>query len=304
MRGSSRVSLKQGLNSGGHFQKFSPASGNSRVFKSGPFEHQPIGELLIDWHVLNRSDRDRALSEQSESGQRIGRILVNKGLVTESTILEAVAHQISVDMVEINAHAVPASLGALLPLRSMLKHRVYPFRYSEDNNSVMLACYRLPQPDAVLALRAEIGSPIRLCLAKRSDVRQLLRKYSQLSRVMDRRFIAASSESVDELFERINLQAAQRRRTTTTQESRPLLGEHLVRAGHLDRKALRKCLLHAVRSDQSLGDYLIDHALVPAGTIDAVEARMARSSGIRLATIDGNEISNGPATAFDNVDQR
>lgn len=303
LRGSSRVTLRQGLNSAGHFRKFDASAGNSRVFKTGPFEHQPIGELLIDWHVLNRADRDRALSEQSESGQRIGRILVNKGLVTESTILEAVAHQISVDMVEINAHAVPASLGALLPLRSMLKHRVYPFRYSEDNSSVMLACYRLPQPDAVLALRGEIGSPIRLCLAKRSDVRQLLRKYSQLSRVMDRRFIAASTESVDELFERINLQAAQRRRTTTTQESRPLLGESLVRAGHLDRRALRKCLLHAVRTDQSLSDYLIKHELVPVGAIDAVETRMARTRGIRLATIDGREIISGPAAVVGNVDQ-
>ncbi len=303
LRGSSRVSLNQGLSSGGQFQKVNPAAASTRVFKNGPFQHQPIGELLIDWHVLNRVDRDRALRKQAESGQRIGRILVNQGLVTESTIVEAVAHQISVDMVEVNADVVPASMGALLSLGSMLKHRVYPFRYSDDKNNVMLACYRLPQPDAVLALRAEIGSPIRLCLARRTDVRQLLRKYSQLSRSVDQRFIAASSESVGELSERVRLQAAQRRRSNVVVESRPLLGEHLVRSGCLDRKTLRDCLLRAVRSDQSLSDYLIENGLVPAGTIEAMAARMARGNGIRLAAVNGHRLKDVGGLAVGSVDQ-
>jgi len=48
---------------------------------------RPIGELLIDWNVLSHADRDEALAEQMRSGQQLGRILIEQGLVSERTVI-------------------------------------------------------------------------------------------------------------------------------------------------------------------------------------------------------------------------
>lgn len=290
MRGSSQTPRTREPDSDGQFTKLATTPLNNRVSEALSTDHTPIGELLVEWHVLSPTDRDRALQEQLRTGQRIGNILVNHGLVTESTVLEAAAHQISVDMVEVNVDSVPAHMGTLLSLRSMLKHRVYPLSRSE-NGRVVLVCYRLPQPDSVLALRNEIDSPIRLCLAKRTEVRKLLRTYSLLATKVDRRFIAASNESITELLERIRLQAARHRRHEPDTKLPPLLGEQLISAGYLDGRTFRAALLQAVRWDQPLNDYLLAEGLVPASALKAITERMTRGNGIRLASVNGNAVA-------------
>gem|GEM_PF-6437310 len=253
-------------------------------------EGRPIGELLIDWQVLSRQDRDDALAEQMRTKQQLGRILIEQGLVSERTVIEAVAHQISVETVELDVDEVPAKFGTLLSLRSMLKYRVYPFSYS-SNDEIMLACYRLPQPDSVLALREELGSSIRLCLAKRTELRQLLRMYAELSRSVDMKFIAASSESIGKLVGRSRLQAAIRRRDEDVDSGRRLLGEQLVNAGYLDRKSLRLCLLQAAGKDQSLRDYLVDHGLIASTAVDPLVEKITRRAGIRLVSVNGSSVN-------------
>jgi len=183
----------------------------------------------------------------------------------------------------------------------MLKYRVCPFSYSE-NGEVMLACYRLPQPDAVLALREELGTSIRLCLARRTEVRKLLRLYSELSRNVDRKFMQASPESIGRLAERSRLQAAIRRRDDVADSGRRLLGEQLVLAGHLDRTTLRMCLLQAAGKDQSLRDYLVDHGVIASATVDALVERITRRAGVRLVSVNGSFVSRDRLASAENAD--
>jgi hypothetical protein len=55
---------------------------------------RPLGELFLDAGLISQSELDEALSEQTQTRERLGQILVSRGLVSEPELLRVLLDQL------------------------------------------------------------------------------------------------------------------------------------------------------------------------------------------------------------------
>src|SRR6266446_4853003 len=61
-----------------------------------------LGEMLLERHLIEREDLDRALEIQKERGDKLGKILVDLGFIAMRDVLAALSDQLSVPLVVID----------------------------------------------------------------------------------------------------------------------------------------------------------------------------------------------------------
>jgi hypothetical protein len=55
----------------------------------------PLGQMLLNYGLISEAGLEKALARQQRSGMRLGRILVEMGLVTHAQLAEVLEEQIS-----------------------------------------------------------------------------------------------------------------------------------------------------------------------------------------------------------------
>jgi general secretion pathway protein E len=96
-----------------------------------------LGEILIERRQITQEDLDRALELQRERGDKLGKILVDLGFVAQRDILSALAEQLQVPVLSIEAPpAVSPELETLSP-RFLRQFRCFPV--AQHDHTVTLA---------------------------------------------------------------------------------------------------------------------------------------------------------------------
>ncbi len=76
--------------------------------------HQRIGQILIEKGLITQDQLEAALSERGDSYFRLGEILAAKGWLTEDVLLECLAEQYHVPVVDLErTHPDPATVEVL-----------------------------------------------------------------------------------------------------------------------------------------------------------------------------------------------
>ena len=131
-----------------------------------------LGELLVKASKLGQRELDQALLAQQEIGDRLGRVLMRLGLVSELDVARALAAQLGVELVETAAFpARPLFVLGLEP-HYLLAHAVLPLRIDGDELHVAMAN---PQ-DRMLAKAIELASGLRVrpCVGLESELQAAL----------------------------------------------------------------------------------------------------------------------------------
>ncbi len=74
-----------------------------------------LGELLVRQKLLSEAQLQLALEEQKKSGRKLGRFLVENGLVTEDQIAEAIAKQLDIPFIRLKNFTIKSDTVRLLP---------------------------------------------------------------------------------------------------------------------------------------------------------------------------------------------
>src|SRR5258708_4370586 len=74
-----------------------------------------LGEILLQQKLLTSEQLKSALDEQKASGRRFGRVLIDKGFVTEEQISEAVARQLNIPYINLKFYNVRREVMLKLP---------------------------------------------------------------------------------------------------------------------------------------------------------------------------------------------
>ncbi|HWP31423.1 MAG TPA: protein kinase [Fimbriimonadales bacterium] len=102
-------------------------------------QFERIGELLVKKGLVTQTTLNAALAEQHNSGKRIGEILIEKGLVTEFQVAQVLAEQYEVPLVDPSSlRPEPAAL-ALLDPKTALTQAVLPYRFSQGELECAIA---------------------------------------------------------------------------------------------------------------------------------------------------------------------
>ena len=114
---------------------------------------QPFGRYLVEQEIISQDDLVHALDMQRHMDAPIGEILIAEGLASRARILQALAQQRSLQLVDLDADPPEAALAGNLPASLCLKHQVVP--WMALGNTLLVATSR---PDTFDAFRACMGA--------------------------------------------------------------------------------------------------------------------------------------------------
>ncbi len=101
----------------------------------------PLGEVLVGRDRISRSDLELALQAQREGNDHrlLGEILVDRGLVTEAEVAEAIAHGCGLPFARDLARIADPAVVEILPRDFVRQHRVLPLFLVRDTLTVAAA---------------------------------------------------------------------------------------------------------------------------------------------------------------------
>ena len=142
---------------------------------AGVLRLQRLGEMLIERGKIDGEDLERALELQRERGDKLGKILVDMGLVAQRDVLAALSEQLDVPLVTIDAAPPVAPEIEGLSYRFLRQARVYPLAL---NDSVLTIAMADPMDfETAAAIRSFSGFEIRTALAPEQEILDAVDKH-------------------------------------------------------------------------------------------------------------------------------
>ncbi|CAG0950746.1 Type II secretion system protein E [Phycisphaerales bacterium] len=132
-----------------------------------------IGDELISRGVLSSEQLSAAVAEQSNSGERLERVLVRLGFATRRDVLAVIADQFHMPVVDPGALDVEPEILAALPPKIIFKHRCVPI--SRENGVLTIATSDPYDLAAADELRLATGCPIDMVLADEEELAKFIR---------------------------------------------------------------------------------------------------------------------------------
>ena len=134
-----------------------------------------IGEILVDAGLLTNAQIEEALNVSKRTGARLGRTLVNMGIVTEEGITQALAQQLGISSIPLAGIIIESQIIKLIPEILARKHKVIPI--VKEGNSLKVAMF---DPLNVLAmddLKKASGCEILPLVATESEIQKAIDQY-------------------------------------------------------------------------------------------------------------------------------
>ena len=138
-------------------------------------EHQLLGSILLRTSRLSAEDLERALDLQKTTQDRLGKLLVDLGMLTERDLLNAMSEQMNLPKTEASEFPSLAPEIKSLSPRFMRSGRFFPF----DQNGSEL-CVAVADPldhETIESIGLVTGQKVIVHLATESDIRAAIEKF-------------------------------------------------------------------------------------------------------------------------------
>ncbi len=127
-----------------------------------------LGNLLLTRGFIVESELRYALARQATTGGPIGQILVDLGLITDRDLVELLAEQMRMQVIDLSRVDCDRALRNLVPKADARRLAALPLRRVDGQIDVAVA--DPTDEDAVAELMNRLGAPLRLFLATRADI--------------------------------------------------------------------------------------------------------------------------------------
>src|SRR5262249_32639536 len=136
-------------------------------------EIKPLGELLRNRGLISDEDLKNALALQQERREKLGRILIDLGYVSERDIVSTLSEQLKVPVFNGEYPALPIEPSAL-PYRFLRTFRILPAHVEDNVLSLVMADPLDTETQSAVRLRT--GYNLRVFLAAESEIAEQLEK--------------------------------------------------------------------------------------------------------------------------------
>ena len=134
-----------------------------------------LGDILLEGGLVTHEQLAGAVEEQQKLGRSLGRVLVDRGVLSEGQLVAALATQIGMKFVDLSDYPVDGSAVAKISDSVARRHTALPIGYEDGKLVVAMA-----DPANVFALddiRSLTGLEVRPVVATRPDVIAAINKY-------------------------------------------------------------------------------------------------------------------------------
>ena len=122
-----------------------------------------IGSILVERGLISDEQLRDAIADQNRTGERLDMVLVRLGYVTATQVLEAIGQQFAMPIVDLNAVEVKPDVLKMLPAKLVFKQRCVPVE--KHNGCLRVATCDPFELTAFDELRLLTGMAIELVLA-------------------------------------------------------------------------------------------------------------------------------------------
>ena len=121
-----------------------------------------IGDVLLEKGVLTPDQLRIALTEQKERGGQLGRIIVQLGFTTESTLRDALSETLGHQSVDLSKLVVDPEAIKRIPRELARRYRALPVSVDEGNHRLVVAMADTADVVAMDQLRAALGGQLEI----------------------------------------------------------------------------------------------------------------------------------------------
>ncbi len=139
--------------------------------------HVRLGELLVNAKLITTADLEAALSEQQATGDRLGAILVRRGLLSESQVTQILSQQLSIPWVSLHHIDWSEALLNMVPAEVAREMRIVPVyvRHVRRVGDVLYVAMEDPCAGSALQEVSTLsGLRVRPMIASPSDITRVL----------------------------------------------------------------------------------------------------------------------------------
>ena len=134
-----------------------------------------IGSILVERGLITDEQLAEAISEQNRTGERLDHVLVRLGFVNSSEVLEAIGQQFAMPIVDLATVEAKPDVLETLPAKLVFKQQCVPI--GRNNGTLRVATCDPFELTAFDELRLLTGMSIELVLADERDIRKFIRTY-------------------------------------------------------------------------------------------------------------------------------
>jgi len=133
-----------------------------------------IGDLLTELGYISQEDLDAAcrLQQESETSEKLGRILVKYNFIEEQVFIEVLSIQMGYPFIEPGLHNIDKQLCTKIPKNQMATHCFVPIK--SDDASIRVAFADPLDQEAVQTARRFLGNTIIPVIAQSRSIRKII----------------------------------------------------------------------------------------------------------------------------------
>jgi len=138
-------------------------------------KRQKLGEILIEWGVIDEKALSDALEYGMEHNKRIGESLVELELCAEDDVAKALATQFGLEFIDLDHHPVDRSVLELIPSKLIEDYLVLPL--AEESNRLKVIVTDPLDLETLDLLRFRLNREVVPTLAATAKVKRFIEKF-------------------------------------------------------------------------------------------------------------------------------
>jgi len=142
-----------------------------------------LGELLLDAKKLTEKDLLRALTEQKKYGDKLGKVIVKLGMLSEKEIIDTVSKQLNIPIIDLKELEIPEDIATLITTDIAKNSMVIPVM--RRHNVLKLAMVDPLDIDAMDNVARMVKMEIEPLIVTEDELKQALEKYYGLKTIVE-----------------------------------------------------------------------------------------------------------------------
>ncbi|MFN3532319.1 MAG: GspE/PulE family protein [Candidatus Brocadia sp.] len=137
-----------------------------------------IEDALVNGGIISKEQLDKAKEIQKKEHMQLEDALVKLGYTTYSDIIQCLAAQYDLPIIDLNKINISPEMVYLLPVSLIKKHCVVPV--SKNNGTITIAVSSPPDLGFIDNLRFMLNADIKCVLTTPENIKNIIRKYFEL----------------------------------------------------------------------------------------------------------------------------
>lgn len=150
-----------------------------------------LGDILIEKGLITEDQLEEALARQRQGGESLGRVLVKAGFISEANLLQVLAEQLGLEFVDLSEYNIDLGAVAMVPESVAKRNSIVPIGF--DNSKLVVATSNPTDVFIFDDLRMMTGFEIKPVVSTKEDILNVINRYARAEDMVEQ-----AVENVDE----------------------------------------------------------------------------------------------------------